>query len=103
MLARFTADPELSSLLRGIARERAAGRVYYGKPVLHPRITSLSDKAGVAVVRDCQDARHAGDKDARSGRLLTKGTAHTLVVSTLNRQPDGVWRVVYVTFPKQQC
>jgi hypothetical protein len=103
MLSPVAADPELTSLLQGIAKERSMGRVYYGTPVLHPQISSLSESSSVAVVRDCQDASHAGDKDARSGRLLTKGTSRTLVVSTLNRKQDGVWRVAYVTFPKQQC
>jgi len=103
MLAPYTADPALSSLLTGIARDRAAGRVYYGTPRLRARVTAISVPRRVAVVRDCQDATQAGDKDASSGRLLTSGTSRTLVVSTMHLQHDGRWRVVFVTFPKQRC
>ena len=103
MLSPYTADPELSSLLAGIERDRAAGRVFYGTPRLRPKVTTISVRRRLAVVRDCQDATRAGDKDASTGRLLTKGTPRTLVVATLHLQRDGRWRVVFVSFPEQRC
>ena len=103
MLTPYSAEPELSSLLDGISRERAAGRVYYGTPKLHPKVTALSVPRRVAVIRDCQDATRTGDKDTATGRLLTRGAQRTLVVSTLHLLPDGKWRVAFVTFPKQRC
>jgi hypothetical protein len=103
MLAPYAADPELTSLLNGIARDRDSGRVYYGTPVLRPKITTLSTARRLAVINDCQDASRTGDKDLKSGRLLTKGTPATPVVSTLHLLNDGTWRVVFVSFPKQSC
>jgi hypothetical protein len=102
MLAPYAADPELKSLIQGMARDRANGRVFYGQPVVRASVTQFSDMRGVAVVRDCQDATHTGDKDVRTGRVLTKGTAHTLVVATLHKLAAG-WRVVFVSFPSQSC
>jgi hypothetical protein len=86
-----------------MARDRARGRVFYGAPVLRPKVTALSTGTRVATITDCQDATHTGDKDAKTGRLLTKGSPRTTVVATMNLQRDGEWRVVYVTFPKQRC
>jgi hypothetical protein len=103
MLAPYAADPELKSLLQGISRDRDAGRVYYGTPTVRPTVTTISVERKIAVIRDCQDATKTGDEDAASGRLLTKGTARNLVVSTLHLLDDGKWRVVFVTFPKQKC
>jgi hypothetical protein len=103
LLEPVSADPELTSLLAGISRDRARGRVYYGQPVTRGRITQLSTAKGVAVVRDCQDASQTGDKDMRSGKLLTKGTTRTLVVTTLHAVAGGTWKVVFVSFPRQSC
>jgi hypothetical protein len=103
LLAPFAADPELASLLKGIARDRQAGRVFYGQPLVRAELTQLSESRGVAVVSDCQDATHTGDKDLRTGRLLTKGTARTLVVATLHRSSDSKWRVTFVSFPRRRC
>lgn len=102
MLEPFAADPELKSLVQGMARDRANGRVFYGQPVVRASVTQFSEVRGIAVVRDCQDATHTGDKDARTGRVLTKGTAHTLVVATLHKLATS-WRVVFVSFPRQSC
>ena len=103
MLSPHTGDPELGSLLAGMARDDADGRVYYGSPVLRALVQQFSPAKGVAVVRDCQDASNTGDKDRRTGRLLTKGKARTLVVSTLHRTSRGGWKVVFVSFPRQSC
>lgn len=104
ILAPYTANPELASLLSGISRDRSRGRVFYGQPILRATtVMRISPNRGIAVVRDCQDASHTGDKDLKSGRLLTQGAPHNLVVSTLHRFPDGIWRVAFVTFPRRQC
>lgn len=102
MLAAVAADPELSSLLRGIANDLRQGRTFYGFPVVRATVVMVSVARGVALVRDCQDATHTGDAKVSTGELLTRGTAHTLVVSTMHFVA-GAWRVAYVTFPRQQC
>jgi hypothetical protein len=102
MLAPYAADPELKSLVDGMAQDRAKGRVFYGQPVVRASVTQFSEARGIAVVRDCQDATHTGDKDVRTGRVLTKGTARNLVVATLHKLAVG-WRVVFVSFPSQSC
>lgn len=103
ILTPFTSDPELTSLLRGIASDRARGRVFYGQPTIRARLTQLAEVSGIAVVSDCQDASKTGDRDVASGRLLTKGSPRTLVVSTMHRSSDGKWRVSFVTFPRHSC
>src|SRR5205807_1340017 len=42
LLSRVAIDPELQSLLSGIARERARGRAFYGVDVPRPKIEQLS-------------------------------------------------------------
>jgi hypothetical protein len=103
MLASYAVDPELKSLIDGMAREDAQGHSYYGTPRLRARVQELSPARGVAVVSDCQDASATGDKDVSSGRLLTRGKSRTLVVSTLHRTNDGAWKVAFVSFPRQSC
>jgi hypothetical protein len=103
ILQPYAANPELKSLLAGIARDRTKGRVFYGAPVIHATVSLPAGVPRTAVVRDCQDATHTGDQDLKTGRRLTKGTPHTLVVSTLHSASGGHWRVAFVTFPKRSC
>lgn len=104
LLQRYAADAALRSLLAGIARERAKGHVFYGAERPRPEIKTLSvGKLPVAVIDDCQDASGTGLEDVRSHRRLTVGVARNHVVVTMHQMPDGVWRVVFVTYPKTPC
>ena len=103
MLAKYADDPELTSLLAGMARESAKGRAYYGAPDLHPQVASLSTDHATAVVNDCQDATKTGDVDVQSGQQLTKGSPRTSVVATLHMGSDAIWRVTFISFPSRQC
>lgn len=102
-LAGYAADPALRSLLSGIAAKRRDGQWYYGENLPRPRLESSSLGAGVVVVDDCQDSSHAGLSSITSGRHLTVGVKRNHVVSTMHRMPDGLWRVVFVTYPKTPC
>lgn len=103
LLSRVAVDPELGSLLSGIARERARGRAFYGVDVPRPRIEQLSTEQSLAVVDDCQDSSGSGVIELATHRKLTKGTVRNHVVVTLNRGADGVWRVAFVSYPKTSC
>jgi hypothetical protein len=103
LLGAFVSDPALKSLLAGISRERQRGRVFYGADLPRPSIQTLSEDRAIAVVNDCQDSTGSGVFDLKTGRKLTKGVARNHVIATLHRQPDQVWRVVFISYPKSPC
>jgi hypothetical protein len=103
ILAKYAGDPELRSLLDGMAEQDRQGRVFYGQDVPRPEIEMLSIDRGVAVIRDCQDSSGAGVQDATTGQKLTVGVARNAVSATLHPGPDGAWRVVFVTYPQTSC
>lgn len=102
MLASYTVDPELSSLLRGMSDAESKDQVFYGRDKLRPRLSQLSEQQGVAVVDDCQDSRGSGLADRSTGRKLTAGVARNHVVSTLHRV-RGRWLVAFVSYTKTSC
>ena len=103
MLQPFVTDPELSSLLQAMRAGDRRGTVFYGEDIPRPTVKSLSVAQKVAVINDCQDSSHAGNKDRRTGRRLTVGVARHLVVATMNLGADGKWRVASVSYEKTKC
>ena len=103
VLAPYTADPELRSLLDGIAAQRRLGKVFYGADIPRPAIEMLSEDRGIAVVRDCADSSQTGLMDAATGEKLTRGVERNPVVTTMHRGADGVWRVTFLTHPQTSC
>ena len=103
ILAPFTIDPELHSLLDGIAAQRRLGRVFYGADIPRPAIEMLSTDRGIAVVRDCADSTQTGLMDAATGQKLTTGVERNPVVTTMHRGDDGSWRVTFLTHPEASC
>ena len=103
MLSPFTANPELDSLLQSMRAGDRQGTVFYGHDIPRPTVKSLSVPQKVAVIRDCQDSSHSGNKDKQSGRRLTVGVARHLVIATMNLGPDDKWRVVSVSYEKSKC
>ena len=102
MLAKYSADPELKSLLRGMASADSKGQVFYGRNMPRPRILRSSLDQGVIVVDDCQDSSHAGLADRKTGKRLTVGVARNHVVATLH-QLAGTWKVVFVSYSSTKC
>jgi hypothetical protein len=103
MLSPYTADPELKSLLHGMATADTKGQVFYGQDALRPRLLRLSVQQGVAVVDDCQDSSHSGLADRSTGRHLTVGVARNHVVVTMHRADDDRWRVAFVSYSRTKC
>lgn len=104
LLERYAAEAALRSLSAGIARERAKGRVFYGAERPRPRLKTVSVSGRpVALIDDCQDASGTGLQDARTGRHLTVGVSRNHVVVTMHQGADGIWRVVFVSYPKTPC
>jgi hypothetical protein len=102
ILSRYAADPELSSLLRGMRTADAKGQVFYGQDRARPKITSFSASRGIAVVDDCLDSRHSGLADKRSGEVITRGVRRNHVVVTMHLVSDA-WRVAFVSYPSTHC
>jgi hypothetical protein len=103
ILARYSADPELTSLLTGMATQDRKGEVIYGRNVTHPRLHATSTTVGRATITDCQNASDTGVARLRPYVKLTVGVAHTSVVTTMHRGSDGHWRVTFVSYPKRSC
>ena len=72
VVAAVAVDPELSLVVSGTQRLRQNGLTSYGEPVPHPSVLPVQG-AGVARVRDCQDASHSGQADAVTGQARTVG------------------------------
>jgi hypothetical protein len=102
MLRRYATDPELSSLLRGMADADRKGQVFYGRDLLRTKLKSLSDSSGVAVVDDCMDSRGSGLADRKTGRELTAGVARNHAVTTMHRV-GSTWLVAFVSYTKTPC
>lgn len=103
LLSKYTASPELGSLLAGMARQDREGKVIYGFDKPHAVVSTLALSQGVAVVTDCQDSSQSGVARRTSGRRLTVGVKRNHVVSTMHRGADGAWRVSFVAYPKTPC
>src|SRR3954469_4601825 len=101
-LAPYASDPELKSLLAGMARGDRAETVFYGEDQPRPTIAQLSIPQGLAVIRDCQDSSHSGNADRRTGRHLTVGVARHLVIATMHVS-GGTWRVAFVSYKQSKC
>ena len=103
LLAPYTDDPELSSLLRGMAQQDARGEEIYGENVPHPKISRFSLAQGLAVISDCQDSSRSGVERRSDHKRITVGVKANPVVATMRRGADGRWRVSFVSYPKSSC
>lgn len=103
LLQPFAAQPELDSLLRGMAAADAKGEVFYGANVPRARLLRLNEGSGVAVVDDCQNSSKAGLARRSSGQQLTVGVARNHVVATMHQSTDGKWRVAFISYSRTKC
>lgn len=94
VLAPYTADPQLSTVLRNIRELHAHHRRSWGHIIVHIQRQKLDHD--VATVWDCQDSRHAGLADSRSGRKLDHGVAGDKVRASLSRGGDHHWRIKHL-------
>lgn len=101
ILKPVATQPLLGTMLKGIAALRAQGRVTWGQPDFHIFEVDIRDDG--ALLRDCQDARKAGQADDRTGKRLTHGMPHTYMVAALTKEADGVWRVAKMTQLTEPC
>ncbi len=102
-LSVVAADPELSSLLRGMAAADRKGQAFYGRDLPSPKLVGHPGPNQSTVIDDCMDSRQSGLLDLKSGRKLTAGVARNHVVTTLHQPPDGGWRVVFVSHTSSPC
>lgn len=87
-------------LLSGLQQHRDDGIALYGH--ITPRITEVDRGDGEVVIRDCQDASHAGQAVADTGEPRTVGVERNPVVATLLETEPG-WRVSGVEYPGGEC
>lgn len=98
LLPQHASGSALTIFVQGLARDQLAGIVTKGKPVLDPRVTSLTPSVDPthATVADCFDDTHWVEykvtgglaKNAPGGR---RATTADLVMK------DGVWKVTQIT------
>jgi hypothetical protein len=101
VLSRVAVDPLLSRALSGARLQRQNGTVLYGQVIPRPTVVSVS--RGEARVADCQDASHAGQADAKTGKPRTVGVARSPVKASLILGDDGRWRVSDVDYLGGRC
>jgi hypothetical protein len=103
MLAPYAAQPYLGHVLSQMASYQAQHEVSTGYVV--PHVTSVQVSGGLATVRDCQDASHAGLADSRTGRAVpgTTGSSRTFLIATLARGADGRWRLTSLAHTAASC
>lgn len=102
MLEPFTADPALSSVLRGLKVTTRKGRAGYGVVRLNPKIVSIL-QGRWAAVEDCQDNSQAGELIVATGQVKTRGVKRDFAATTLRKGDDGAWRVTFVDYPGHPC
>lgn len=101
-LAEIAADPQLTTTLDAMQRQKAAGVTTYGEVTV--RISSIELSGSTAKVVDCQDASHAGQADVRTGAKKTVGVARMPVHAQLVRDAAaGTWKVSKTEFPGGEC
>jgi hypothetical protein len=101
VLAMVSVDPMLTRLVAGTKAHQQAGIRLYGQ--VRPRPTVRGIAGNRATVSDCQDASHAGQADARTGKPKTVGVARSPVEATMLRGADGRWRVSDVRYTGGSC
>ena len=101
-LSPFTVDPELKSLLAGMAATDRKGEVFYGADITRATMASVSADGTRAVVTDCLDSSGSGNQERASGKKITVGVARNHVVVTM-ANVAGIWRVYFVSYPKTPC
>lgn len=90
LLSPVATGAQLEQTVARVLGTAVAGEVIYGEIVLNPEVASVvEDKA---VIRDCQDSSGTGRRSPE-GEDLTVGRAKSSAETTLERAPDGVWRV----------
>jgi hypothetical protein len=102
-LEDYTSDPELKSLVAGMAAIESKGQVYYGAAVPRPSVPPVDPEQTVVLVDDCQAANHAGLANRANLRHLTVGVARNHVVVTLKRRVGEAWKVTFVSYTKTPC
>ena len=102
-LAEVAVNPELKSLVGGMASNDRDGQVFYGAQILHPMPIRVTQDGTTAVVDDCQDSRHTGLADKATMATVTVGVAHNHVVLTMKRTADDLWKVAFVSYTTTRC
>jgi hypothetical protein len=102
VLSSVTADPELTRSVDGALVQKRNGIKAYGWIGTHPVVSPING-ANTAAIKDCQDASHAGQADARTGAPRSVGIKNMPVTATLLRGADGRWRVSDVRYPGGRC
>jgi hypothetical protein len=103
LLSKYAGNPELRSLLVGMARQDREDKVIYGFDKPHATVRALAVSRGLAVISDCQNSSDSGVASRSTGRRLTVGVKRNHIVSTMHLGADGVWRVSFVAYPKTPC
>lgn len=101
-LSPLTVDPELKSLLAGMAATDRKGQVFYGEARPRATTASVSADGSRAVIDDCQDSRNSGLARRSDLAPLTKGVARNHVVVTM-RKTSNLWKVYFIAYTKTPC
>jgi hypothetical protein len=99
-LNEVAVDPQLATIIQAITYQSAIGVTAYGTEAAHVMSVELSGSQ--ATLKDCQDASHSGQADAKTGKPKTVGVPKNPITATLIRT-DGSWKVSLITYPGGSC
>lgn len=101
-LAEIAVDPQLTTTLEAMRRNKQAGVKPYGE--VTTRISSVDVHGDRSTVIDCQDGSRSGQADAATGDRKTVGTKSIPIHAELRRDSaDGRWKVSRLEYPGGQC
>ncbi|MET9259598.1 hypothetical protein [Amycolatopsis sp. NPDC004079] len=101
-MAKLAVDPQLSTTLAGMRRNKQVGVKPYGDVTTH--ISSVEVHGGKATVIDCQDGSRSGQADAATGDRKTVGTPQIPIHARMSRDAsDGQWKVAELAYPGGPC
>ncbi len=101
-MAALAADPQLSTALEAMRRNKEVGVKPYGD--VTTRITGVDVQGDRATVTDCQDGSRSGQADAATGDRKTVGSPRIPIHAQMVRDAaDGRWRVSQLAYPGGQC
>ena len=101
-MAELAVDPQLSTTLDAMSRNKQAGVKPYGD--VTTRISRVELDGDRATLNDCQDGSRSGQADAATGDRKTVGTSQIPILAHLIRDgADGRWKVSQLEYPGGPC
>ena len=98
LMSSVAVDPIRSEILTEARDAETQGLDRYGTITSHPYWNQSIDGGMTAVIEDCQDSSQSGMLDKSSNEKKTVGVSRNNTRGSLEKGPDGIWRVSNVFY-----